>query len=65
MDTKEKVKAFKELHGLLLYYAENRDLPVEHGFNFFQEVKTLCEKLDLDYETFKEEFNFGTFSQND
>lgn len=61
MDKKEKVKAFKELHGLLLFYAENRDQPVEQGFDFFKEVEDLCKKLDLDYETFKQEFNFGTF----
>lgn len=61
MNNKEKVKAFKELHDLLLFYAENRDQPVEQGFDFFKEVKDLCDKLDLDYETFKQEFNFGTF----
>lgn len=65
MDKKEKVKAFKELHGLLLYYAEYRDQPVEQGFNFLKEVETLCEKLDLDYETFKDEFNFQTFRPKD
>lgn len=58
----DKVKAFKELHGLLIYYSENRDQPVEQGFDFFKEVKTLCEQLDLDYETFKKEFNFTHFT---
>ncbi len=61
MDKVEKVKAFKELHGLLLYYAENRDQPVEQGFDFFKEVETLCEKLELDFETFKDVFNFEQF----
>lgn len=60
MDKIEKVKAFKELHGLLQFYAENRDQPVEQGFDFFKEVEILCEKLDLDFETFKNEFNFGS-----
>lgn len=62
MNDTDKVKAFKELHGLLNYYAENRDQPVEQGFDFFKEVQTLCEKLDLDYETFKSEFGFTKFS---
>lgn len=61
MNKVEKVKAFKELHGLLLYYAENRDQPVEQGFDFFKEVESLCGQLDLDYETFKKEFNFHSF----
>lgn len=58
LDKREKVAAFKELHGLLIYYAENRDQPVEQGFDFFQEVETLCEKLDLDFQTFKRVFDF-------
>ncbi|MEI3607929.1 hypothetical protein SPD48_19770 [Pseudogracilibacillus sp. SE30717A] len=62
MNKIDKVKAFKELHGLLLFYAENRDQPVEQGFDFFKEVETLCEKLDLDFDTFKDVFNFGKFN---
>lgn len=58
----DKVKAFKELHGLLLFYSENRDQPVEQGFDFFKEVEQLCEQLDLDFEAFKKEFNFTNFN---
>ena len=57
MDKMIKVKAFSELYGLLIFYSENRDQPVEEGFNFFKEVEVLCKKLDLDYEEFKKEFN--------
>ncbi|MCP3742779.1 hypothetical protein [Rossellomorea sp. BNER] len=58
-----KLKAFAELHSLLIFYSENRDQPVEEGFDFFKEVKYSCEKLDLDYEDFKKEFNItkGSF----
>lgn len=59
MNKIDKVKAFKELHGLLIFYSENRDQPVESGFDFFKEIETLCDQLDLDFETFKEEFNFN------
>ncbi|MBO1003842.1 hypothetical protein ACFSKI_08455 [Pseudogracilibacillus auburnensis] len=63
MNKQDKVKAFKELHGLLIFYSENRDQPVEQGFDFFKEIATLCQQLDLDYETFKKEFNFTNFNE--
>lgn len=63
MNKQDKVKAFKELHGLLIFYSENRDQPVEAGFDFFKEVETLCQQLDLDFETFKNEFQFSNFNQ--
>lgn len=53
----DKVQAFSELYSLLIFYSENRDQPVEDGFDFFKEVKTLCEKLEMDYEEFKKEFS--------
>ncbi|WP_180994439.1 hypothetical protein [Bacillus sp. Marseille-P3661] len=53
----EKVKAFQELVKMLNYFWENRDRPAEEDFNFFQEVKTYCEQLDLDYEEFKRVYN--------
>jgi len=62
MNNLDKVNAFKELHGLLIFYSENRDQPVEQGFDFFAEVERLCQQLDLDYEAFKEVFQFGKFS---
>lgn len=62
MNSKDKIIAFKELHGLLIFYSENRDQPVDENFNFFEEVEALCNKLDLDYATFKEVFQFGKFT---
>ncbi|TCP20701.1 hypothetical protein EV207_1504 [Scopulibacillus darangshiensis] len=52
-----RVKAFSKLYDLLVYYSENRDLPIEDGFDFFLEVKNLCGILDLNYEAFKKEFH--------
>ncbi|MGM8366233.1 hypothetical protein ACLIBG_12255 [Virgibacillus sp. W0181] len=57
MNKQERVKAFAELYELLTFYYENRDQPVERGFDFFGEVETLCQKLDLDFEELKKEFN--------
>lgn len=62
MNSKDKIIAFKELHGLLIFYSENRDQPVDENFNFFEDAEALCNKLDLDYATFKEVFQFGKFT---
>lgn len=51
-----KVKAFIKLHGLMNFYSEYRDRPVEKEFNFFKEVKMCCDILGLNYEELKEEF---------
>ncbi|MFB5664110.1 hypothetical protein [Alteribacillus sp. HJP-4] len=60
MNNISRVTAFAELHGLILFYKENRDLPVSDDFNFFDEVKKCCDQLDLDYEEFIKEFNLTT-----
>ena len=57
----EKAKACKELYGLIDFYLENRDQPVQQDFDFHQEVKKLCHELDLDYDTIKKEFNLTFF----
>lgn len=59
----DRVKAFAKLHELLIYYTENRDMPVTDGFNFFDEVHKLCQILNLDYEEFKKVFHLkeGSF----
>lgn len=54
-----KVKAFSGLYDLMVFYSENRDQPVGKDFDFFKDVKNLCEKLELDYEEFKKEFNLN------
>lgn len=56
MTNKERVTAFSELYDLLAFYYENRDQPVEGGFDFYKKIKILCIKLDLDFEFFKETF---------
>ncbi len=56
MDKSEKVKVISKLYNLLNFYSENRDQPVEGNFNFFDEVKSLCDLLDIDFEEFKIEF---------
>jgi len=61
MKKHEKVEAFKKVHVLLICYSENRDQPVEEGFDFLGEVQDLCHKLSLDYESFKKEFNLNSF----
>jgi len=63
MDQKERVKAFSELFELLTYYYENRDQPVDSDFDFFKEIKILCEKLEMDYDLFKEEFHLSTLAK--
>lgn len=57
MNKINNVKVFAELHELILFYKENRDIPVSEDFDFFEEVRKYCKQLDLDYETFIEEFN--------
>ncbi|WP_252313229.1 hypothetical protein [Sinobaca sp. H24] len=57
MDKVNNVKIFAELYDLVLFYKENRDLPTDENFNFFEEVEKYCEKLNLDYETFTKEFH--------
>jgi len=61
MQNFERVKAFKKLYSLLIFYSENRDQPVEEGFNFLEEVKDLCHTLDLDYKTFIKEMHLDSF----
>jgi len=62
MNKVDKVHAFKELHSLLIFYSENRDQPVDEDFDFFGSVEKLCKELDLDFDTFKEVFQFGKFT---
>ncbi|MGM8211906.1 hypothetical protein ACLIBH_03820 [Virgibacillus sp. W0430] len=62
MNTQNKVKAFAKLYGLLTFYYENRDQPVENDFDFFAEVEGLCTTLDLDFEEFKREFKLTNFT---
>jgi hypothetical protein len=57
MDKIEKVKIFMELYDLINFYYTERDQPVDPNFNFFKEVENHCNQLDLDYLTFKKEFN--------
>lgn len=52
-----KEKALVELYELIDFYYENRDLPVEPGFNFFEQVEEKCNALDVDYETVIKEFH--------
>ncbi|MFS0689375.1 hypothetical protein AB1K89_09040 [Sporosarcina sp. 179-K 8C2 HS] len=52
-----KEKAFIDLYQLLIFYSENRDLPVPEDFNFFDEIKKKCAILELDFETISKEFN--------
>lgn len=62
MNKTEKVKAFAELYGLINYYYENRDLPVDQNFDFYKEIEKLCEALDLDYNAFIQEFRLSTLN---
>ncbi|WP_283152605.1 MULTISPECIES: hypothetical protein [Bacillales] len=57
MTTQTKVEDFKELFDLIIYYSENRDRPVDKGFNFFEHVEFHCNNLGLDYEEFKKTFD--------
>jgi len=61
MNNVDRAKTFKELFDLITFYFENRDLPVDSDFDFFKEVESFCVKLDLDYETIKDEFNLTVF----
>lgn len=61
MDKLQNVKDFKKLYHLLNFYYENREQPVEEGFNFLEEVKTLCDNLELDYDSFIEEMHLNNF----
>ena len=63
MEKNENVKAFSELYGLITFYYENRDQPVEEGFDFFAEVERLCSKLNMDFEEFKKEFKLTHFTE--
>lgn len=56
MTESKKVKAFKELHSLILFYAENRDMPVDPNFDFFGDIKFYCDQLDLDFDEFTKTF---------
>lgn len=59
MNKVERVKVFSELYQLITYYYEYRDMPVEGDFDFFAEVRKNCELLDLDYDTFLQEFKMN------
>lgn len=57
LSKQKNVESFAKLYRLLNFYYENRDQPVESDFDFFEEVESLCNELDLDYEAFKQEFH--------
>jgi len=59
MEKTSKAKVFSELYDLMVFYSENRDQPVGKDFDFFRDVKRLCEGLELDYDEFKKEFNLN------
>ncbi|ASN06208.1 hypothetical protein [Virgibacillus necropolis] len=60
MDQKDKLKAFEELFDLLVFFSENRDMPVDKDFNFFGKVEYYCKQLDLDYNEFIEVYQLKT-----
>lgn len=43
-----KTQAFVKLYQLLEFYFENRDRPVDEGFNFSEELKKYCDVLEID-----------------
>jgi len=47
-DFMTKEEALVELYGLIDFYYENRDLPVEKDFDFFGKIKECCEILEVD-----------------
>ncbi len=53
----DKEKAFVDLYELLIFFSENRDLPVPDGFRFHDEIKKNCTILGLDYDVITKEFN--------
>lgn len=55
--TMTKETAFVDLYQLLIFYSENRDLPVPEDFDFFEEVKKNCAILELDFDVIRKEFN--------
>ena len=55
MNKKEKLDSFVKLYHLINFYYENRDQPVESEFDFFEEVKTNCDTLEIDYDSFIQE----------
>lgn len=61
MNKIQNVHYFKDLYKLLIFYYENREQPVQEGFDFFAEVKLLCNHLNLDYQTFIEEMQLNKF----
>lgn len=58
MENKSKLAAFLKLHNLIIYYSEYRDRPAEDGYDFFKEVKTCCEVLEMNYEDLLRELDF-------
>lgn len=62
MNKQDKTKKFCELFDLLQFYLENRDQPVEEGFDFNAKVEELCDELDLDYQELRKEFKMDSLS---
>ena len=52
MNKKVKLDSFIKLYHLINFYYENRDRPADKEFDFFEEVKTNCEILEIDYDLF-------------
>lgn len=55
MNKQDKLDSFVKLYHLINFYYENRDQPVDKEFDFFEEVKTNCDTLEIDYESFIQE----------
>ncbi|EOR21510.1 hypothetical protein KGR20_23620 [Cytobacillus oceanisediminis] len=55
MNKKEKLDSFVKLYHLINFYYENRDRPVDREFDFFEEVKSNCDTLEIDYDSFIQE----------
>ena len=55
MNKKEKLDSFVKLYHLINFYYENRDRPVDREFDLFEEVKSNCDTLEIDYDSFIQE----------
>lgn len=56
-----KEQALVKLFELISFYYENRDRPIENGFNFHEEVKSCCQVLEVDKQIIIEKFNLHPY----
>ncbi|MCM3439836.1 hypothetical protein AB3Z07_22600 [Metabacillus halosaccharovorans] len=61
MEKNKNLEAFIHLYELIIYYSENRDMPVNQDFDFFSEIEKYCKVLNINHKELEKEFGLKKY----